>query len=134
MKAAVCYDNGEVFQHFGHTEQFKVYTIEDKKVVSSEVIGTEGAGHEALADFLKARGITSLVCGGIGGGAVAALSSSGITIYAGNSGSADEVAKKLAEGTLAPNAIANCHHHEEHGEGGCGDKNNGDKPMFHLVK
>ena len=123
MKVAVCFENGEVFQHFGHTEQFKVYLIENGKIISSEIIGTNGTGHEALADFLKERGITSLICGGIGSGAVAALSSSGITIYGGNSGSADEVAQKFASGNLTPNAEANCHHHD--------DEN---KPMFHLVK
>lgn len=130
MKVAVCYENDAVFQHFGHTEQFKVYSVEDKKIVSSEIIGTEGAGHEALADFLKARGITSLICGGIGGGAVEALSAAGITIYAGNSGSADDVAQKFASGTLSPNAVANCHHHDEKAnhEGDCHE------PKFHLVK
>jgi|SRR5574344_60601 predicted Fe-Mo cluster-binding NifX family protein len=130
MKVAVCYENGAVFQHFGHTEQFKVYTIEDNKIVSSEVIGTDGAGHEALADFLKARGITSLICGGIGGGAVAALSADGITIYAGNNGNADDAAQKLASGLLSPNAVANCNHHEEHAnhESDCHE------PKFHLVK
>jgi Uncharacterized conserved protein len=123
MKFAICYDNGQVFQHFGHTEQFKVYTAENKKIVSSEVIGTDGTGHEALAEFLKVRGISSLVCGGIGGGAVSALVAEGITIYGGNSGNVDEIAQKLVEGNLVPNATANCHHHEDQ-----------DKAKFHLVK
>ena len=42
MKIAVTYDNGEVFQHFGHTEEFKVYEVEDGKVVSSQVVGSDG--------------------------------------------------------------------------------------------
>ena len=49
MKIAVTYDNGQIFQHFGHTEQFKLYTVEDGKVVSSEVVDTNGSGHGALA-------------------------------------------------------------------------------------
>ena len=49
MKIAVTYDNGEVFQHFGRTENFKVYEIEDNKVISSEVISSNGVGHGALA-------------------------------------------------------------------------------------
>lgn len=114
MKAAVCYEKGNVFQHFGHTEQFKVYTIENKKIISSEIISTGGTGHEALADFLKDRGVTAIICGGIGGGAVTALTASGLTIYAGNSGDADEKAQLLAEGKLTVNATANCNHHEEH--------------------
>ena len=44
MKIAVTYDNGEVFQHFGHTEQFKVYEVEAGKVVHMEVVAANGAG------------------------------------------------------------------------------------------
>lgn len=69
MKIAVTYDNGNVFQHFGKTENFKVYEVEDNKVVSSEVIGSNGTGHGALAGLLAEQGIDVLICGGIGGGA-----------------------------------------------------------------
>jgi predicted Fe-Mo cluster-binding NifX family protein len=60
MKIAVTYDNGNVFQHFGHTEAFKVYDIEDGKIKSSEVIPTNGSGHGALAGFLKDLGVSTL--------------------------------------------------------------------------
>ena len=83
MKIAVTYENGQVFQHFGHTEQFKIYTVEDGKVVSSEVVGTNGQGHGALAGFLKERGIDTLICGGIGGGARNALSEAGVRLFPG---------------------------------------------------
>ena len=69
MRIAVTYENGEVFQHFGHTEQFKVYEVEDSKVVSSEILGSDGSGHEALATLLRERSIDVLICDGIGGGA-----------------------------------------------------------------
>ena len=68
MKIAVTYDNGQIFQHFGHTEQFKLYEVEGGKVVSSEVVDTNGSGHGALADLLKAYGVETLICGGIGAG------------------------------------------------------------------
>jgi len=127
MKTAVCYENGQVFQHFGHTEQFKMYTIEDGKVISSEIVSTGGTGHEALAGFLKERGVSSLICGGIGGGAVAALTEAGLTIYAGNSGDADKAAEALASGNLKPNAAANCSHHDhEHGT-------EHNPPVFHHI-
>ena len=42
MRIAVTYDNGNVFQHFGRTEQFKIYDVEDGKVVSSQVVGSSG--------------------------------------------------------------------------------------------
>ncbi|MBR6115139.1 MAG: FKBP-type peptidyl-prolyl cis-trans isomerase [Oscillospiraceae bacterium] len=122
MRIAVTYENGEVFQHFGHTEQFKVYNVEDGNIVSAEVIGTDGSGHEALADLLHDRAIDVLICGGIGGGAQAALEEAGIELCAGASGSADKAAAAYLRGELI-NTGANCDHHdEEHadGEHSCG--------------
>ena len=72
MKIAVTYENGQVFQHFGHTEQFKIYTVDDENILSSEIVNMDGTGHGALADFLKERGVNVLICGGIGAGAVMA--------------------------------------------------------------
>ena len=121
MKIAVTYDNGNVFQHFGHTEAFKVYDIEDSKIISSEVIPTNGSGHGALAGFLKDLGVATLICGGIGGGAQMALSEAGIELYAGIVGSCDEAVDAFVAGTLAHNTEANCNHHHEQSEGhNCG--------------
>lgn len=117
MNIAVTYDNGSVFQHFGHTEEFKVYTVEDGKVVSSQIVSSDGQGHGALAGLLSTKGIDALICGGIGGGAISALSDYGIKVYAGVSGSADEAVSQLLAGTLKYMSEANCNHHGEHGEG-----------------
>lgn len=118
MKIAATYEFGLVFQHFGHTEQFKIYDIEDGEIKDSKVISTNGTGHEALADFLKDLGVTGLVCGGIGGGAKAALDAAGIAIYAGVTGSTDAAVKALLAGTLAYSSEANCSHHDhEHHSG-----------------
>ena len=57
MKIAVTYENGQVFQHFGHTAQFKLYQVEDGQVLSSQVVDTNGSGHGALAGFLQAQGV-----------------------------------------------------------------------------
>lgn len=120
MKIAATYLDGEIFQHFGHTEFFKIYETDGKNIVKSEVVSSEGAGHGALAGFLKAKGVGALICGGIGGGAIAALADAGIRVYAGASGSADDCAAALLAGTLAFTDRANCSHHEhgEHAEGG----------------
>ncbi|MBE6996855.1 MAG: DUF134 domain-containing protein, partial [Ruminococcaceae bacterium] len=106
MRIAVTYENGAIFQHFGHTEQFKLYDVADGKIVSEQIVGTNGSGHGALAGFLKAAQADALICGGIGLGAQEALAEAGIKLYAGVTGSADAAAKALAEGTLAydPNA------------------------------
>ena len=125
MRIAVTYENGQIFQHFGHTETFKVYEVEDGKVVSSEIIGSNGSGHGALAGLLENNAIDVLICGGIGGGAQAALAEHGIELCAGASGNADEAVEAYLRGELV-NTGANCNHHGEghtcgdHGEGHCG--------------
>ena len=73
MKIAVTYENGQVFQHFGHCEQFKLYDVQDGQVVSSQVVSAIGSGHGALAGFLQQHQVDTLICGGIGGGARTAL-------------------------------------------------------------
>ena len=114
MKIAVTYEDGEVFQHFGHTEEFKIYEVEDNQVVSSQIIASNGSGHGALAELLAGRAIDVLICGGIGGGAQAALAEQGIELCAGASGNADEAVTAYLRGELV-NTGANCNHH--HGEG-----------------
>ena len=117
MKIAVTYENGQVFQHFGHTEQFKVYEVADGKVVSSAVLPTNGSGHGALAGFLRERGVDTLICGGIGGCARTALAEAGITLYPGASGEADAQVAALLAGSLSYDPDTVCAHHEGHGEG-----------------
>ena len=127
MKIAVTYENQEVFQHFGHCEAFKIYEIADNAVVSSEVVGTGGDGHEALAGFLRRHGVDTLICGGIGGGARAALDAAGIQLYGGVSGDADQAVAALLDGKLDydPNVVCN-HHGEGHHEGSCGEHHCGE--------
>ena len=95
MRVAVTYDNGNVFGHFGRTEQFKVYDIEDGKIVNSNIMDTNGEGCGALAGILSVANIDALICGGIGGGAVNAILGSGIKLYAGISGSTDAAVEAL---------------------------------------
>lgn len=119
MKVAVTYDNGEVFQHFGHTEQFKVYDIENGAIAKSEIIGSDGQGHGALAKLLQGDGIDVLICGGIGGGAQMALAEAGIKLYGGVSGSADEAVEAFIGNKLDFDPDVHCDHHEEGHS--CGD-------------
>ena len=113
MKIAVTYDNGEIFQHFGHTEQFKLYDIENGKVVASEVVGTNGSGHGALAGFLAEHQVQVLICGGIGGGAKNALAEAGIELYGGACGDADAQVTSFLNGNLQYNPNIQCSHHGE---------------------
>ncbi len=121
MKIAVTYEDRQIFQHFGHTSQFKLYDVSDGKVVNSQVVDTNGSGHGALAGFLMQHGVTTLICGGIGGGAQAALANVGITLYGGVSGSADDAVAALLSGNLGYDPDVHCNHHD-HGAGhSCGN-------------
>lgn len=129
MKVAVTYENGEVFQHFGHSEAFKLYEVEGGEVKSSEVVPTNGSGHGALAGFLRERGVEVLICGGIGAGAQNALAQAGIKLYGGASGKADDAVNALLSGKLDynPNVMCNHHSHEHSGGHSCGSSCGEDK-------
>ena len=118
MRIAVTYENGNIFQHFGHTETFKVYEVENGEIKSSQVIGSNGVGHGALAGLLSGEGIDVLICGGIGGGAQIALAEAGVELCSGAQGDADAAVEAYLKGELV-SAGATCHHHD--GDHSCGD-------------
>ena len=124
MKIAATYDNGNIFQHFGKTEFFKVYEVKDNKVVSSEVIGSNGTGHGALAGLLAEQGISVLICGGIGGGAQSALAEAGIELCSGAQGDADTAVDAYLKGELVSTGVNCDHHHHEDGHS-CGSHEDG---------
>lgn len=121
MRIAVTYENGQIFQHFGHTQEFKVYDVEEGKIVSSEVVDTNGSGHGALAGVLNALNVDVLICGGIGMGAQNALAAAGIQLYGGVSGDADSAVEALVAGNLVYNPDVKCNHHGGHHGGTCGE-------------
>lgn len=118
MRIAVTYENGEVFQHFGHCEQFKLYDVENGSIAAEQIVDSNGSGHGALAGFLQAAKVDALICGGIGMGAQMALVDAGIKLYAGVHGDAYTAVKALANGTLSFDPNARCDHHEHH-DGDC---------------
>ena len=121
MKIAVTYENGQVFQHFGHTEHFKIYEVEQGKVAACAVVDTNGSGHGALAGFLRDQQVDTLICGGIGGGAQNALAQAGIRLFGGVSGNADEAVNALLAGNLGYNPNVHCDHHDHEAGHSCGD-------------
>ncbi len=135
MKIAVTFDNEQIFQHFGHTGQFKIYHVEDGKVISSEILDTNGSGHGALAGLLSGTAVDVLICGGIGGGAKTALAEAGIKLYGGVSGNCDDAVEAFLAGKLAYNPDVKCEHHGEHhheeghacGQHGCGSHSCGEQ-------
>ena len=132
MKIAVTYENGQVFQHFGHTEAFKVYEAENGRVVSSHILSAAGSGHGALAGLLRENGVDVLICGGIGEGAKNALKEAGIQLVAGASGDADAQAAAYLSGALHHDPTISCSHHA-HGSGHtCGDHGCGEHGGSHA--
>lgn len=137
MRIAVTYENGQIYQHFGHTKQFKIYDVDmtDGVVTHAQVVDTNGSGHGALAGVLSALQVDAVICGGIGGGAQNALAAANIKLYGGVSGDADQAVEALLAQTLEYNPDVMCSHHGEHhhdhacGEHGCGGNHNSD--CFH---
>lgn len=130
MKVAVTFADGQIYGHFGHCEAFKIYEVQDGTVVSAAVVSAAGSGHGALAGFLKAQGVDTLICGGIGGGARTALADAGIQLYPGAQGDADAAVQALLNGTLAydPDTMCSHHHHEDGHDCGahaCGEDKHG---------
>lgn len=118
MIIAVTYENGEVFQHFGHSQYFKIYEAEAGAIQKAEVIDTNGQGHGALAGLLRDHAVDALICGGIGGGARNAIAGMGIELYPGVSGNADDAVRALLAGKLSYDSDAVCAHHGENHDGG----------------
>ena len=126
MTIAVPYENGLVFQHFGHTGQFKLYDVENGQITGERTADPAGSGHGALAGFLSGLGVDTLICGGIGAGAQQALAQAGIRLYGGVTGGADEAVRALLAGTLDYSAEVRCSRHDHHGERGhCGEDHHG---------
>ena len=121
MKVAVTYENGNIFQHFGRTSQFKLYDVEGDQILSEKIMDTNGTGHGALAGLLGDADVEVLICGGIGMGAQAALQNVGIRLYPGVSGEADQAVKALIGGTLQYDPDAHCDHHGHGGAHTCGN-------------
>ncbi|MBE5772844.1 MAG: DUF134 domain-containing protein [Clostridiales bacterium] len=128
MRIAVTYEDGNIFQHFGHTPAFKIFDVEDGQISNVTIVSTEGSGHSALATMLIALGANILICGGIGGGAQMALASAGIRLFGGVQGAADDAVKAFLNDELNYDPEARCSHHDEHhhgehncGEHGCGE-------------
>ena len=120
MKIAVTYEAGLVFQHFGHTANFKIYEVENNQVVSSQVVDTCGNGHGALAGFLQKMGVDTLICGGIGGGARMALNDANIAVYGGVHGDCDDAVSDFLAGQLSYDPCARCTHHDHDHDHACG--------------
>lgn len=114
MKIAVTYEDGEVFQHFGRTEQFKLYDIEDGKITGSQILGCNGASHSGVGMVLNTLGADVLICGGMGTGARNMVANMGIQLVSGITGDADSAVNMFINGKIGSNpeaGVHECHGH-----------------------
>ncbi len=100
MKIVVNYLDGEIFQHFGQTPEFKVYEVEDSKVVDSYVISADPEGHRALGKQLVTLKADVVICGSLGIPMLEILQGAGIEVCGNVSGNADEAVQAYLNGTL----------------------------------
>ena len=112
MIVATTYQDGQIFQHFGRCEEFKLYDIQDGKVVSSAVIGSNGYTHGGLVSVLITNRVEVLICGGIGGGARNLIEGQGIKLLPGAQGDSDACVAAFIAGSLEYDPDTECHHHD----------------------
>jgi predicted Fe-Mo cluster-binding NifX family protein len=121
MKIAVpVTKENQIDGHFGHCESYGVFTISEKKEITNikSVKSPQGCGCKSdIANVLASDGVTVMLAGGIGGGAINVLNNSGIEVIRGCSGDAGEVVKLYLSG-LVEDSGSSCHQHETHNQDG----------------
>ena len=129
MRIALTYQNGNIYEHFGHTKQLKIYDIENKNIKTENIIDVNEKGHGALVALLLDNFVDVLICGGIGDGAKEALKKANIKLYGGVYGNADSIVNDFINGKLKYNENVQCSHHESYhnscGEHKCNENKNG---------
>ena len=122
MRIAIPYYMGNIFQHFGHAPQFKIYEIENRQVLMEMIVEVEDKGHDSVSALLRSMDVRVVICGNIGEGAMQALQSAGIVFYGGVTGDADAAITALIQGGLKYDPNVKCTAHAEgHACGDCGD-------------
>jgi predicted Fe-Mo cluster-binding NifX family protein len=118
MKIALPVHNGSVNEHFGHSENFTIYTISPGKTIESVTpVSSDGCGcHSGIAQILAEQGVSIMLAGNIGGGAINHLHEFGIEVVRGCYGQADNVVIDFLKGTIKDNEQT-CTEHER----GCHD-------------
>lgn len=104
--------------HFGRSQAFTIYTINDSEVSNKIIIDTKGLEHQhsGIAQLLKSKGVETVICGGIGQGAIAGLVNYGLEVLRGVNGTVEEIAIAYAMGSLSTSEAVCNHNH-----GSCND-------------
>ena len=108
--------NNQIDDHFGHCEQYGIFTVSEKNEIENVqmISSVQGCGCKSdIASTLASMGVTTMLAGGIGGGAINVLSNAGIQVIRGCSGQASEAVKQYLVGTLADSG-SSCQQHDHH--------------------
>jgi len=112
--------NNQIDDHFGHCEFYSVFTISEKNVITEvkTIPSVQGCGCKSnIAHILAEDGVTVMLAGGIGGGAINVLNNSGIEVIRGCSGNASELVKQFVAGLVVDSGESCKTHEQHHGEG-----------------
>lgn len=115
MKIAIATEGNRVSQHFGRSEYFTVFEVEDQAVNNKQLLPTEGNQHGALPDFLASLGVAAVISGGMGGGAMQKLTQKSIAVYTGVHGSIDDAIHQYINNELKPVELSAASHESHHG-------------------
>lgn len=119
MKIAIPTQNNQVWQHFGRSPEFTIYTVEDNQILHKEILSAQGSGHTDLVLLLKRNFVKVLLCGGLGQCAVECANANHIEVFSSNSGNADDVLNSYLNHTLNIQHNATCDHHDHHDDHNC---------------
>lgn len=119
MKIAVPTRNNFVDEHFGHCEYYTVYSIENGKVDSKQILESPvGCGcKSSIASVLREMNVTTMLAGNMGAGAQNVLGMQGIKVIRGCSGNIDEVVNQFLTGQLTDSGVS-CSQHGDHDSDG----------------
>ncbi|WP_423363585.1 NifB/NifX family molybdenum-iron cluster-binding protein [Mycoplasma sp. P36-A1] len=114
MKIAMPYEDGKIFQHYGKSKQVIIYTIEEGKVLAEEVITLDLKPEQSIANVLKQNGVSTIVVGHLGQGAIDSIEKEGLDIIRGIDLDTATVAQMYADGSLKSNNQDVCDHDHDH--------------------
>ena len=121
MKIAVpVTGNNQIDGHFGHCEFYGIYTIDEQNEIDGVQIlkSEQGCGCKSnIAGVLAQIGVTVMLAGGIGGGAINVLNNAGIDVIRGCSGKPEDVVKEFISGSITDSGVSCKQHEEHHAEG-----------------
>lgn len=116
MKIALPKNENEINQHFGKSKSFEIVTVEDNKVTDKKVVSAEALQHNhgGLAALLKDEGVSVVITGGIGQGAIDGLKSQNLEVIRGASGNIDDIISSYINGQLQDKNVVCSHDHDHH--------------------